>query len=116
MGFGHRAPDLGSFPSASGFLAFGPLVDAPQSFAFTLRTRTLAFVRTQLSIVGRLLAIVCNSVPLISDAVSLIGDPLAPRNLALTPRESMLARVQICSAMVAPIGRVGTVVGDHDSP
>ena len=76
-GFSHRSPNFGVFPSGGGFLALRPFVDALQSLALTMRSRTLRYVRTPLSIVTRLLAIICDSVPPIGDAISFVSDQRA---------------------------------------
>jgi hypothetical protein len=79
--------------------ALGPVVDALQSLAFPLGARTLAFVRTQFSIVGRFLAIVRDAVSLVGDAVALVGSGLAPGELALAPRQHLSAVIQLGSAL-----------------
>jgi hypothetical protein len=65
--------------------ALRPFIDALQSLALTPRSQSLAFVRTQLPVVRRLLATICDSVPFIGDAISLISDSLAPQDLTLAP-------------------------------
>jgi hypothetical protein len=114
-GFGHRAPDFGVLPSGSGSPAHCPFVDAVQSLALTLRSRTLAFVRTQLPVVRRLLAIICDSVPLIGGAISFVGDALAPVELSLTPRESRFAVIQLSTPIEFALS-VSTLLTDHDLP
>lgn len=111
----HLTPDFGVLPSGSGLLAFRPISDATQSLEFTLLSRSVAFISTQLSVVRRLLAIVCDLVPLIGDALSFIGDPFAPRELRLTPREGLRALSQPGIVPVALALSVGTVVRDHAS-
>jgi hypothetical protein len=51
-GFSHRTADFGCLPSGSRAPTLAPVVDALQSFAFTLLGRTLAEVGLRLPIVG----------------------------------------------------------------
>jgi hypothetical protein len=106
LGFGHLTCDVGFLSPGIGSEALDLFFFALQSLPFALRRRALAFVRAQLSFVRQLLATIRDSVPLIGDAVSLGGDMLAPSQLSLTMRDSLFALT----------GRVGTVLGDHDSP
>jgi hypothetical protein len=64
-------------------LALFLVVHSLWSLTLTLCRRILAFVRTQLSLVSRLLELIRGSVPLVGGAPAFEGVPLARRALEL---------------------------------
>ncbi|OBI47594.1 hypothetical protein A5707_19175 [Mycobacterium kyorinense] len=94
-------------------LTLRPFVDPLQPLALTLRTHTLAFVRTQFSLVRCLLAVICDLVPLISGAIAVVSGLLSPRELELAPRQSRLAVILLRRALIKFAVSVGPFFADH---
>ncbi|MCA2254430.1 hypothetical protein LTS63_00915 [Mycobacterium intracellulare] len=110
------AVNVGLVPLRARLCALHPFIGAPQSRAFLLFARALAFVRALLSFVRRPLALVGNLVALIGEAIPFAGKKFTLSELSLLPDQGPFALLERVGPAFRPLGRLGAVVCGHSSP
>lgn len=108
--------DVCLFPLCAGSHALATFVFPPQSLAFALRRRALAFVRALLSFVGHPLTVVRYSLALVGDPISSSRLKFASVEVSLALGEGLFTLVERVSPPFQLRRRLDTILGGHNSP